>query len=151
MGEDSKIRINQINWKYIYSGLTDIQLVFTQIHQWSKYRKSPLSVGEEPPPWASWGLPPSPGSGLPPSSSWCSGPRHLLDYQTAGVPFVQRVRAAWVNIKHFKTSVLHHLNFWPFITDYALLGVPESLLLANPVPTTWFPEMRMGERLKGLI
>lgn len=135
VGEDSKIRINQINWNCVQDWpIFSCQFTLTQIHQCSKYWKSPFSVGEEPLPWASWGLPPSPGSGLPPSSSWCSGPWHLLDYQTAGIPFDQRVHAAWVIIKHFKTSVLHHLNYWPFITDHAFLGVPEFSPPGQPCP-----------------
>lgn len=146
-GEDSKIRINQINWKCIQDW-QDIQLSvsLTQINQCSKYWKSRLSVGEEPLPWASWGLPPSPGSGLPHPAD-AQGPWHLLDYQTAGIPFDQRVHAARVIIKHFKTSVLHHLNFWPFITDHALLGVPEFSPPGQPCHTTCFPGMRMGRAL----
>lgn len=113
----------------------------TQAWQWFKCWKSSLSVGEEPLPWASWGLPPSP------PSSCCSGPWDLLEHQTAGVPFDHKgsmLPESPLNIsKHqfciFLTTGHSHRPF------FLLIKVPESLLLANPVTITCFPGMRTGE------
>lgn len=145
MGEDSIIRMNQTNWPRTYWKCIQDWLIFSYL-QWrrrdngSKAARAP-SVGVEPLPWASWGLPPTP------PSSCCSGPWDLLEHQTAGVPFDHKgsmLRGSSLNIsKHqfciFLTTGHSHRPF------FLLIKVPESLLLANPVNITCFPGMRTEE------